>query len=107
MIYNQLRHDIISNFINYFSSDDKIREQMSKCLDDYIRYDHEDFKIVETWCTYDVDFIAESEGLKLSHEEKCKVLESIDKYHDAEAGICWDTIRYFVNKVKNESNETN
>lgn len=36
----QCKYDIISNFIEHWTSDDKERQQMYNCLADYINDDH-------------------------------------------------------------------
>jgi hypothetical protein len=36
----QCKYDIISNFIEHWTSDDKERQQMYACLEDYINDDH-------------------------------------------------------------------
>lgn len=53
------------------------------------------------WLEADVEAIAEELGVKLTRDEIRGVLDRLDKQHDAEVGISWQTIRCFVEDLAN------
>jgi hypothetical protein len=44
----------------------------------------------------------ESQVEGLTKDEKREALRRVEKYHDADEGVNWDTIKYFGEQVKEE-----
>ena len=59
-------------------------------------------EIAVSWCKEDVRGIAESSGIELSDHEIGEILNSMIDDHDAQHGITWDTIQYYVDEIKQE-----
>ena len=57
-------------------------------------------KIHITWCTEDVLHTAEEQEVSLTEKEADEILQMIEKNHDSEFGICWDTLRFHILEYK-------
>lgn len=55
-------------------------------------------KIAIIWHIDDVKEVAPD----LTDEQAREVLRLVKHYHDAEAGVNWDTLRYWTSEVKRE-----
>lgn len=55
-----------------------------------------------TWSIEDVLQQAENDGTKITREEAGDVLELLLKNHDANNGISWDTLDYYIGEVVSE-----
>lgn len=49
-----------------------------------------------TWCTDDVLHTAREQEVPLTKEEADKILLMVEKNHDSEFGISWDTLRFHI-----------
>lgn len=54
---------------------------------------------VIVWTKYDVRMIANDEGIKVSDDEAEEILQHLQRSHDAEHGITWEDIRFYVNNI--------
>lgn len=67
---------------------------------DYERVNSEEGWIALYWTIDDVDEAACMAEMgfepELTHEEKMRVLEKVIKYHDAEEGVTWYTLQYWL-----------
>ena len=55
--------------------------------------------IAVIWTVDDVLAEAESwEDMDINEEDAKEILANIDKYHDAEQGVCWDVIRAWIDE---------
>ena len=52
--------------------------------------------IAIVWCIDDVYYTAEDMGYALTQEQARDVLSLMDRKHDAEFGVCWETIRSHI-----------
>lgn len=52
-----------------------------------------------TWTYEDVIEKAKMRGIKLSKAKACEVLGLMEKYFDAEIGISWMTVDYWIDEV--------
>ena len=66
------------------------------------RYRDEDVVAYSLWMVADVEQVAAEEGVELTWQEKVKVLEWMDRKKDANVGLNWDIVRYWVEYVVNE-----
>lgn len=55
--------------------------------------------LVSVWTEYDVQGIADEYDTKLSDNEIKQVFKDIDRNHDSEIGITWESIRFAVEEV--------
>ena len=53
-----------------------------------------------TWCTEDVLHTAEEMDISLTEKEADEILLMVEKNHDANMGICWDTIRFHISEYE-------
>jgi len=60
-------------------------------------------KIELIWCTEDVLEVAPD----LTENEATRALYMAKKYHDAEVGVNWDTLRIYAGMVRDERNTPN
>ena len=54
------------------------------------------------WCIDDVYYTAEEMGFALTQQQARDVLSLMDSKHDAEYGICWETIRAHIDWIQYE-----
>jgi hypothetical protein len=52
------------------------------------------------WCANDVKMQAEEMDLEISEEEISDVLYEMEHRHDANYGISWETIDYYLGDIK-------
>lgn len=73
---------------------------------DHIKGYAEDFKsgdaIAIIWCIDDVYYTAEDMGYALTIEQARTVLHLMDHKHDAEYGVCWETIRSHIEWIQHD-----
>lgn len=55
--------------------------------------ENNDIEINITWCTEDVLHTANEMDVSLSKKEANEILKMVERYHDAEYGVSWLTIR--------------
>ena len=60
-----------------------------------------------TWCIEDVFSRAEELEITCSPEEASNILEKMERYHDANYGICWETIDCYLRDLVRERKEDN
>jgi hypothetical protein len=61
-------------------------------------------EIIISWCVDDILELAEREGREEPTIEQAReVLAMADKYHDANYGICWDTLSHYLHEVCGDS----
>ena len=52
------------------------------------------------WATQDILAVAENMTIQLTEQEADKILESMQKYYDAEFGINWGVIESYIQDFK-------
>jgi hypothetical protein len=57
-------------------------------------------KIAIVWQIDDVQCIAKDMDIHIADDQAIEVLQTLQKNHDAEYGICWETIRYHVQDLR-------
>ena len=55
-------------------------------------------KIALIWGTDDVIYYGEQHGIKITEEKAREILWKIQSNHDAEIGVNWDVIDYYVHE---------
>ena len=60
----------------------------------------EDYKITISWNVEDVLSLDDS----LTTDQCIEVLDMAEKHHDANHGISWDTLSWYIDEVKEEVN---
>lgn len=56
-------------------------------------------KISIVWCLEDVLGTADEMGVTITKKEASEVLWLLKNKHDAEVGVSWDTIKFWINDV--------
>lgn len=56
-------------------------------------------KISIVWSYEDVLLRAESNGTKITKDQACEILSEMDSKHDANCGISWDTIDFYLGEL--------
>ena len=69
----------------------KDKEAIRKGVEDYFKD-----KIAMSWNIEDVMHVAEEEDMKISDDDALYILNLCMNEHDANDGINWDTIRYWL-----------
>lgn len=54
------------------------------------------------WCEEDVIERAASKGVRLGSRAAGRILDKIDRRHDCETGITWDTLDYYIEEFQRE-----
>jgi hypothetical protein len=67
----------------------------------------ENYKINIVWGVEDVKMAAEQMEVELTTEECCTILDRMDRHHDAEYGICWETIKSNIEMLLDEKEKRN
>jgi len=70
----------------------KLEDQIKKIFDNYF-----DDTITDGWGIEDVKQQATEEGYEISDDDARSVLNAIDHHYDANIGINWDVISYWIN----------
>lgn len=62
-------------------------------------------EIAIKWCVDDVLMQAENDDVQVTTSEARKILGKMEKYHDANNGITWDTISIYLQDLKREKSK--
>lgn len=72
----------------------KEKQTVAASLEKIMHYDTE---INITWCVEDIDTVINDYKMifspPLTEQEKAKALNFVKTHHDANIGICWDTLK--------------
>jgi hypothetical protein len=52
------------------------------------------------WCKDDV--LHQAGEIEITDEQAKDILRKLKRYHDAEYGVCWDTIQFHIDNLKGE-----
>ena len=52
------------------------------------------------WCVDDVIWQAKERGIKIGKKQAREVLQLLERKHDANIGINWDVIDYYIDEVR-------
>lgn len=64
-------------------------------------YAPEDTVAVAIWHPKDVQWRAEDREIEITHEIACDIIVRLDNTHDAELGINWATIDFWLDELSN------
>lgn len=53
-------------------------------------------ELIITWCVEDVSIRAEDNGVRCTKKMARKILDMMDKQHDCNYGVSWETIDYWL-----------
>ena len=59
------------------------------------------------WSTLDIQSQAESMGLSLDDDQAYEILEQVIDDHDANIGVSWDTIEYYITESEYYKEQVN
>lgn len=77
------------------------RQRMERSLDDI----ESGCSIAVIWCDEDVQSVADNYDVALTDAEVQQILLMLKRRHDAEIGINWDVIDYWVTETIRERSE--
>lgn len=60
---------------------------------------------VVIWCREDVIGRAKEWGIEITPEQADDILDEVDRKHDCEVGITWDTLDYYIDEIKRRKGE--
>lgn len=88
----------ISNFINWYTSDENDRNRMWEAAKEYVLQDEVlsvENSVSIIWTVDDVMYERED----LSESQAREVLKAVKRNHDAEIGVNWDVIRTHADEM--------
>jgi hypothetical protein len=72
----------------------KASKALIKELQDYV-----DNTCIITWCIQDIMEYAEELGARCTRKQAIKILNLMEREHDANTGVCWDTIESYLSDI--------
>jgi hypothetical protein len=99
-----LQHDLLAFFDGVLSKDTK--SNMCQIVVDRVSElqkaedERKEDQISIVWSVDDILMIAEDYDVEMSKEDARKILKDMDKAHDANDGITWDTIHIHVKRYQ-------
>jgi hypothetical protein len=103
---DQLQEDLISRFeetLNQHDLDAACQIVVDR-INQYQKIQEEEnkdkFSIV--WSINDVLYQADNEGVSITEDEARHILNMMEKYHDANFGISWETISTYLSDFRYE-----